>query len=75
VLMLICFPAFLAGSRVYRFREMGVSPITSLLQVVVAAVRKWNAKLPDDSSLLYEQASSPCTTEASHKNKHTNQFR
>lgn len=75
VLMLICFPAFLAGSRVYRFREMGVSPLVSLLQVVVAAVRKWNAKLPDDSSLLYEQASSPCTTEASHKNKHTNQFR
>jgi peptide/histidine transporter 3/4 len=73
VLMLICFPAFLAGSRVYRFRKMGVSPLTSILQVVVAAVRKWHVKLPDDSSLLYEQASSPSTTE--HKNKHTNQFR
>ncbi|XP_066387207.1 protein NRT1/ PTR FAMILY 8.3-like isoform X1 [Miscanthus floridulus] len=75
VLMFICFPAFLAGSRVYRFRKMGVSPLTSILQVVFAAVRKWHIKLPDDSSLLYEQANSPSTTEASHKNKHTNQFR
>ncbi|KAG0549958.1 hypothetical protein BDA96_01G298600 [Sorghum bicolor] len=71
VLMLICFPAFLAGSRVYRFRKMGVSPLTSILQVVVAAVRKWHIKLPDDSSLLYE----PSGTDASYKIEHTNEFR
>ncbi|OQU92015.1 hypothetical protein SORBI_3001G275600 [Sorghum bicolor] len=58
-------------SWVYRFRKMGVSPLTSILQVVVAAVRKWHIKLPDDSSLLYE----PSGTDASYKIEHTNEFR
>ncbi|CAL4932634.1 unnamed protein product [Urochloa decumbens] len=75
VLILICFLVFLAGSKVYRFRKMGVSPLTSILQVFVAAVRKWHMKLPDDSSLLYEPISSPSAADTSHKIKHTNEFR
>ncbi|CAN6294049.1 unnamed protein product [Urochloa humidicola] len=71
VLMLICLPVFLAGSKVYRFRKMGVSPLKGIFQVVVAAVRKWHMKLPDDISLLYETSA----TEASHKIKHTDEFR
>ncbi|KAL6906255.1 hypothetical protein ACP4OV_003856 [Aristida adscensionis] len=75
VLMLFCFATFVAGSRTYRFKKMGVSPLTSILQVVVAAVRKWHLELPEDSSLLYELASSPSGNEANHRIKHTNQFR
>uniref|UniRef100_A0A0A8ZQZ9 Peptide transporter n=1 Tax=Arundo donax TaxID=35708 RepID=A0A0A8ZQZ9_ARUDO len=73
--MLFCFTLFVAGSRVYRFREMGISPLTSLSQVVVAAVRNWHLQLPDDSSLLYELTSSSSAADASHKIKHTDQFR
>ncbi|KAL6642944.1 hypothetical protein ACP70R_021125 [Stipagrostis hirtigluma subsp. patula] len=75
VLMLFCFSAFVTGSRVYRFKKMSGSPLTSLSQVVVAAVRKSHLELPDDSTLLYEPASLPSATDASHNIKHTNQFR
>ncbi|RCV43700.1 hypothetical protein SETIT_9G314800v2 [Setaria italica] len=75
VLMLFFFVVFIAGSRIYRFRGMEASPLTSIFQVVVAAVRKWHLQLPDDSSLLYELTSSPSTAEASQKNKHSNRFR
>lgn len=76
VFMLLSFAAFVAGSRVYRYRRMGVSPLTSLFQVVVAAVRKWHMSLPDDSSLLYELTSSVSVSDANHyRIKHTDQFR
>ncbi|CAN6299915.1 unnamed protein product [Urochloa humidicola] len=75
VLMLFFFMVFVAGSRIYRFRGTEASPLTSIFQVVVAAVRKWHLELPDDSSLLYERTSSPSAADASHKNKHSNQFR
>ncbi|CAN6305660.1 unnamed protein product [Urochloa humidicola] len=75
VLMLLCFIAFLAASRVYRFKKMGVSPIMSIFQVVVAAVRNRHLHLPDDNSLLYEITSSPPEDDAGHKINHTNQFR
>jgi solute carrier family 15 (peptide/histidine transporter), member 3/4 len=72
VLMLFSFAGFVAGSKVYRVRRMGVSPLTSLCQVVVASVRKWHLDLPDDSSLLYELTSS---TGTNHRIMHTEQFR
>ncbi|CAN6294051.1 unnamed protein product [Urochloa humidicola] len=75
VLMLFCFIAFLAGSRVYRFRKMDVSPLTSIFRVVVAAVRNRHLQLPDDNSLLYEITSYPPEADGSHKINHTNQFR
>ncbi|CAN6288572.1 unnamed protein product [Urochloa humidicola] len=75
VLMLFFFVVFVAGSRIYRFRGTEASPLTSIFQVVVAAVRKWHLQLPDDNSLLYGQTSSPSTADANHKNKHSNQFR
>ncbi|KAL6642566.1 hypothetical protein ACP70R_020747 [Stipagrostis hirtigluma subsp. patula] len=75
VLMFFCFSAFVTGSRVYRFKKMSGSPLTSLSQVVVAAVRKSHLDLPDDSTLLYEPTSPPSASDASHKIKYTNQFR
>ncbi|KAJ1281540.1 hypothetical protein BS78_04G313300 [Paspalum vaginatum] len=45
---------FLAGRRLYRYRVPEGSPLTPLLQVVVAAVRKRRLDLPADAAQLYE---------------------
>ncbi|KAF0929681.1 hypothetical protein E2562_023029 [Oryza meyeriana var. granulata] len=72
VVMAFFLAVFFAGSRVYRYRPVvGVSPLTSLCHVVVDAVRKWHLQLPDDSSLLNEEAQG----RADHRIKHTDQFR
>ncbi|KAF8689312.1 hypothetical protein HU200_042108 [Digitaria exilis] len=75
VLMLFFFVVFITGSKVYRFRGTEASPLTSIFQVLVAAVRKSHLQLPDDSSLLYELTTSSPTADASHKSKHSNRFR
>jgi dipeptide/tripeptide permease len=45
---------FLAGWRAYRYRVPEGSPLTPLLQVVVAALRKRRLELPADAGELYE---------------------
>ncbi|WVZ61104.1 hypothetical protein U9M48_011027 [Paspalum notatum var. saurae] len=45
---------FLAGWRFYRYRVPEGSPLTPLLQVVVAAVRKRRLEMPADAAQLYE---------------------
>ncbi|TVU20331.1 hypothetical protein EJB05_36536, partial [Eragrostis curvula] len=76
VLVLSSLAGFVVATRLYRFRKMGVSPFTSLFQVMVATVRIWHLQLPDDSSLLYELTSLTSEADASHKIiKHTDQFR
>ncbi|XP_062214123.1 protein NRT1/ PTR FAMILY 5.7-like [Phragmites australis] len=45
---------FLAGWRFYRYRVPEGSPLTPLLQVVVAAARKRHLELPADAGELYE---------------------
>uniref|UniRef100_A0A453H310 Major facilitator superfamily (MFS) profile domain-containing protein n=1 Tax=Aegilops tauschii subsp. strangulata TaxID=200361 RepID=A0A453H310_AEGTS len=75
VLMALGLAVFVGGSRVYRFRKLRASPFTSICQVLVAAVRKWHVQLPDDTSPLYEPASSSSAPESSHNIQHTNQFR
>ncbi|KAG8088048.1 hypothetical protein GUJ93_ZPchr0010g7841 [Zizania palustris] len=69
VVMALFLAVFVAGTRVYRYRPLGVSPLTSLCQVVVAAVRKWHLQLPDDRSLLHEDQV------AGQKMKRTDQLR
>lgn len=45
---------FLAGRRYYRYRVPEGSPLTPLLQVLVAAFRNRRLPLPDDDAELYE---------------------
>ncbi|KAL6885951.1 hypothetical protein ACP4OV_010212 [Aristida adscensionis] len=45
---------FLAGWRIYRYRAPEGSPLTPLVRVVVAAVRKRRLQLPADAGELYE---------------------
>ncbi|GLJ42398.1 hypothetical protein SUGI_0878200 [Cryptomeria japonica] len=54
VAMTIAIGLFLYGTPFYRNKLPGGSPITSILQVVVAAVRNRKKTLPSDMDLLYE---------------------
>jgi len=44
----------LLGSSKYRVQKPMGSPIVRVFQVIVAAIRKWNAVLPYDDSHLHE---------------------
>ncbi|XP_062205412.1 protein NRT1/ PTR FAMILY 8.5-like [Phragmites australis] len=63
---------FVAGRKLYRYKQLGGSPLTRVSQVVVAAVRNHNLVLPEDCSALHEV---PSSTDANYKIEHTSQFR
>ncbi|KAF7831011.1 protein NRT1/ PTR FAMILY 5.6-like [Senna tora] len=55
VLMGVTIVGFYVGKPIYRFRKAEGNPLTPLLQVVVAAIRKRNLPCPSDASLFYEE--------------------
>ncbi|GFP89171.1 protein nrt1/ ptr family 8.1 [Phtheirospermum japonicum] len=75
VLMVIASAFFFLGTRLYRYQKPGGSPLTRLCQVIVASLRKYQAKVPDDKSLLYETSNAQSTIVGSRKLNYTNQFR
>ncbi|KFK43704.1 hypothetical protein AALP_AA1G162300 [Arabis alpina] len=54
VFMGLAIVSFLFGTPLYRFQKPGGSPMTRVCQVLVAAFRKMNLKVPEDTTLLYE---------------------
>ncbi|KAK2358509.1 hypothetical protein P8452_77598 [Trifolium repens] len=68
---LICI---FAGKRFYRTRIPGESPLLSILQVLVVAVKNWRVELPDNSDELYEIESHKSTLKIK-LIPHTTQFR
>ncbi|KAK9123843.1 hypothetical protein Sjap_013445 [Stephania japonica] len=52
--MVMSVVIFLVGRPYYRYRVVKGSPLTPMLQVLVAAVRNRKLRLPSDPSLLYE---------------------
>lgn len=75
VAMAIAVVSFFSGSRLYRHQKPGGSPLTRIFQVVTASFRKVQVKVPDDETLLYENADEESTIQGSRKLDHTNQFR
>ncbi|KAL6528624.1 hypothetical protein OROMI_029269 [Orobanche minor] len=75
VTMAIAVVFFLVGSRLYRLQKPGGSPLTRIFQVLVASVRKFGVKVPDDKSLLYETADTGSSILGSRKLEHTEEFR
>ncbi|CAK9133899.1 unnamed protein product [Ilex paraguariensis] len=73
--MAIAIVFFFSGTRLYRFQKPGGSPLTRLVQVLVASMRKFNVKVPADKSLLHETASLECNIQGSRKLEHTEKFR
>ncbi|KAG9446874.1 hypothetical protein H6P81_013002 [Aristolochia fimbriata] len=45
---------FLVGTRFYRHKVPAGSPLTRIIQVLVAAIRKWRLPLPNDPKELHE---------------------
>lgn len=52
--MAIALCVFVAGTRRYRHKQPGGSPLTRVLQVFVAAIRNWRVQVPLNASLLHE---------------------
>ncbi|ESQ40100.1 hypothetical protein EUTSA_v10013125mg [Eutrema salsugineum] len=71
VAMALAVLLFFAGSKFYRLQKPGGSPITRMLQVIVASFRKSKVKLPEDESLLYEIQDAESNIQGSRKLEHT----
>ncbi|CAN6299928.1 unnamed protein product [Urochloa humidicola] len=66
---------FLACTKLYRYQKPGGSALTRICQVVVAATRKINVDVPDDSSVLYEVPGKESAIVGSRKLMHTDGLR
>ncbi|KAL5550119.1 hypothetical protein UlMin_000295 [Ulmus minor] len=75
VAMAIAIVFFFSGSHLYRLQKPGGSPLTRIVQVIVASFRKYNVQVPADKSLLYETADEECIIEGSRKLEHTDKLR
>lgn len=74
--MAIAVISFFSGTRLFRFQKPGGSPLTRICQVLVASIRKYSVKVPDDKSLLYEIADADeSNIKGSRKLDHTKDFR
>jgi peptide/histidine transporter 3/4 len=63
----LCF--VFMGKPYFRVRVPGDSPLLSVFQVLVAAIRNWRKEMPFDANELYE------IRDKSERLRHTNQFR
>ncbi|KAG6501582.1 hypothetical protein ZIOFF_041465 [Zingiber officinale] len=73
ICMAAALAAFVLGTPNFRRRLPSGSPLESIVQVLVASYKKWNAELPRDSSLLFEI--NKITSGGQQKLPHTNEFR
>jgi peptide/histidine transporter 3/4 len=67
--------AYLLGTPLYRNQKPTGSPLTRVAQVIIAAIRKWNAKRPSDEDLLYEVDDKEYLDPAQRRLPHSNDFR
>ncbi|XVF85474.1 hypothetical protein PTKIN_Ptkin17bG0121000 [Pterospermum kingtungense] len=71
----LAIASFFSGTPLYRFQKPGGSPIRRVSQVLVASFRKWNLKVPEDSSLLYETSDKYSAIEGSRKLEHSDELK
>lgn len=76
VAMAIAVVFFFSGSSLYRLQKPAGSPITRILQVIVASIRKQQIHIPEDKSFLYETSDDvESKIEGSRKLEHTNKLK
>ena len=66
---------FFLGTPYYRHRLPSGSPLTRLVQVVVASIRKWRVQTPEDKDKLHEVYDKESAILGSRKLRHTNTLR
>lgn len=74
VAMAVAVLSFFSGTRLYRNQKPGGSPLARICQVVVASLRKYQAEVPADNSILYETADAESAIKGSRKLDHTKDF-
>ncbi|XP_062171807.1 protein NRT1/ PTR FAMILY 8.2-like [Alnus glutinosa] len=79
VAMAIAVLSFFSGTRLYRNQKPGGSPLTRICQVILASLRKWQAEVLANKSILYEtadaeSADAECAIKGSRKIDHTKDF-
>ncbi|KAG9454847.1 hypothetical protein H6P81_007751 [Aristolochia fimbriata] len=75
IAMALSVLAFVVGYPLYRCLKPGGSPLTRLLQVVVAAFKKRKAPKPSDPTSLYENRELDADISATGRLLHTDQFK
>ncbi|XP_058761914.1 protein NRT1/ PTR FAMILY 5.2-like [Vicia villosa] len=65
---------FLLGTPYYRHKLPQGSPMTRMLQVFVAALRKWNVRVPKDTNELHELSMEEYACNARNRIPHTSFF-
>ncbi|CAL8178272.1 unnamed protein product [Prunus armeniaca] len=73
--LVISVVVFLVGTPFYRHKLPSGSPITSVAQVLVAAVRKWKVPVPNDPKELYELSLEDYADKSKLKIDHTSSLR
>jgi peptide/histidine transporter 3/4 len=74
VAMGVAIVFFFIGTPLYRHQKPVGSPLTSIAQVLVAAVRKWRVRVPQEASQFHEVADRS-TIKYRRKLAHTPAFR
>eukprot|EP01018_Ginkgo_biloba_P037280 Gb_00458 [translate_table: standard] len=74
IAMAISIVAFIVGLPLYRHFKPAGSPLTRLLQVIVASIRKRHLPKPSDPSLLYEDKVKDAAISPAGRLLHTNQL-
>ncbi|KAJ7552485.1 hypothetical protein O6H91_06G057200 [Diphasiastrum complanatum] len=75
VAMGIAIVSFFIGTPRYRHQNPGGSPLTRIAQVLVAALKKWQVKVPSSENLLHEKSDQGSGIQGSRKISHTKEFR
>ncbi|KAK2417842.1 protein NRT1/ PTR FAMILY 5.2 [Trifolium repens] len=66
---------FVLGTPLYRHRLPSGSPLTRMVQVFVAAIRKWNLNVPIDSKELHEVSIEEYTSKGRYRINHSSSLR
>ncbi|WJX84406.1 hypothetical protein P8452_66985 [Trifolium repens] len=66
---------FVLGTPLYRHRLPSGSPLTRMVQVFVAAMRKWNLNVPIDSKELHEVSIEEYTSKGRYRINHSSSLR
>lgn len=74
VAMALSIIAFAVGSRLYKNLKTGGSPLTRMVQVIVAATKKRKIKLPENPNLLYQNKEMDADISIHGRLLHTSQF-